>query len=157
MPVNFSCACGQPLVTAVHFAGLSVPCPRCGEQAVVPEPGTAPTNPQPWAHGTAVAVKPRVRGTDDPDNPFGFVDPAANARERERQAREGPPQAGGGSLEGSLLNAGVLGGMLAMIIAVVWFVVGLAGDVIFFYPPILFVIGLVAFGKGLMQGPGPRE
>jgi hypothetical protein len=48
-------------------------------------------------------------------------------------------------------NAGVIGGLLMMVVAVVWFVVGYAGGRIFFYPPILFIIGLVAAGKGLMN------
>ena len=36
------------------------------------------------------------------------------------------------------------------------FVVGLAADIIFFYPPILFIIGLVTFFKGLAAGPARR-
>ena len=50
------------------------------------------------------------------------------------------------------INAGVVGGILMMGIAVVWFIVGLAGGIIFFYPPILFVIGIIAFFKGLAGG-----
>ena len=41
---------------------------------------------------------------------------------------------------------------LMMVIAVVWFVGGLAADIIFFYPPVLFIVGLVAFFKGLAGG-----
>ena len=33
--------------------------------------------------------------------------------------------------------------------AVVWFVLGLMFDWVFFYPPILFIVGLIAFIKGL--------
>jgi hypothetical protein len=51
--------------------------------------------------------------------------------------------------EMNLLNGGVGGGLLAMIGAAVWFVIGLANDILFFYPPILFFIGLFAFMKGL--------
>lgn len=58
----------------------------------------------------------------------------------------------GRSLEGNVFNSGVIGGMLAMIGAVVWFSIGLMNDVIFFYPPILFVIGLGALFKGLAGG-----
>jgi hypothetical protein len=47
------------------------------------------------------------------------------------------------------LNAGVIGGVLMMLIAVAWFVAGLAAGRIFFYPPILLVIGVVAVIKGL--------
>ena len=41
-------------------------------------------------------------------------------------------------------------GIGMMVGAVVWFVVGWIGGRIFFYPPILFVIGLISLGKGLM-------
>ncbi|WP_320686107.1 hypothetical protein [Gemmata algarum] len=34
-----------------------------------------------------------------------------------------------------------------MVIAAIWFMAGAANDTIFIYPPILFVIGLVAFVK----------
>ena len=47
--------------------------------------------------------------------------------------------------------AGIIGGVLMMVIAVVWFFVGLAAGFIFFYPPILFVVGIVAFVKGLVS------
>ncbi len=42
-------------------------------------------------------------------------------------------------------------GILMMVGAVVWFVAGLAGDVIFFYPPVMFVLGFIALVKGLMR------
>jgi hypothetical protein len=47
------------------------------------------------------------------------------------------------------LNAGSVGGLLMMLIAVVWFVGGLAAGIIFIYPPILFVLGVIALVKGL--------
>lgn len=50
------------------------------------------------------------------------------------------------------LEKGVIGGLIMMVIAVVWFVAGLKADIIFFYPPILFVIGLFGFLKGLLTG-----
>lgn len=53
------------------------------------------------------------------------------------------------SSEKRVFNGGAIGGLRAMVGAVVWFVVGLANDIIFFYPPVLFVIGLLAFFKGL--------
>jgi hypothetical protein len=39
-----------------------------------------------------------------------------------------------------------------MIIAVVWFVAGFAAGIIFYYPPILFLIGLFALVKGIFTG-----
>lgn len=50
------------------------------------------------------------------------------------------------------INRGVFGGVIMMTIAVVWFVVGYGAGYIFYYPPILFVIGLFAFIKGLITG-----
>ena len=49
-------------------------------------------------------------------------------------------------------NAGVLGGLLMILIAVVWFVLGLAINRIFIYPLILLVIGAIAVIKGLAGG-----
>jgi hypothetical protein len=50
------------------------------------------------------------------------------------------------------VNSGAIGGILTMIIAAVWFFVGLSFGRIFFYPPILFVIGALAVIKGLLGG-----
>jgi len=44
----------------------------------------------------------------------------------------------------------IWGGVGMMVGAVVWFVVGWAAGRIFIYPPILFVLGIVAVGKGVM-------
>ena len=49
-------------------------------------------------------------------------------------------------------DAGAMGGLAMMGIAVVWFFGGLAFDVIFYYPVILFIIGVVGFIRGLFTG-----
>ena len=46
------------------------------------------------------------------------------------------------------INSGIVGGIITMAVAAIWFFLGLAADRIFFYPPILFVIGFVAMVKG---------
>ena len=46
-------------------------------------------------------------------------------------------------------NAGLIGGVLMILIAVVWFAVGYSAGRIFFYPPVLLILGLVAIVKGL--------
>ena len=51
----------------------------------------------------------------------------------------------------SLFEGEVIGGIAMMVGATVWFVVGLFLGYIFFYPPILFVIGLVGVIKGLLD------
>ncbi len=45
-------------------------------------------------------------------------------------------------------------GVAMMVGAVVWFIVGLFADRIFFYPPILYILGIVGVVKGLL---GKRE
>lgn len=54
--------------------------------------------------------------------------------------------------KGQFWDSSVLGGIALMVIAVVWFFGGLAVNIIFFYPPILFIIGLVALVKGIFAG-----
>lgn len=70
-------------------------------------------------------------------------------------ARESPKGSGGGGIfapEKKGIQAGVVGGLVMMAIAVVWFVLGMKAGIIFYYPPILFVIGVYGFFKGLVQG-----
>jgi hypothetical protein len=82
--------------------------------------------------------------TDDDDD-----EDEDRPKKKKRKKRPPEKQESGRSFEGNVINGGVGIGVLVMIIAVVWFVVGLANDIIFFYPPVLFIIGLVAFFKGL--------
>lgn len=56
---------------------------------------------------------------------------------------------GGGGRSGGMGQVGV--GILMMLGAVVWFVVGLFNGIIFFYPPILLILGLVSMIKGFVQ------
>jgi hypothetical protein len=80
-----------------------------------------------------------------------------DGRKRDRGYRGGDSHQEDRSLEGRVLNGGVGGGLLAMAGAVVWFIAGLMGDVIFFYPPILFIIGLCSVMKGLAAGDSSRR
>jgi hypothetical protein len=48
-------------------------------------------------------------------------------------------------------EAGVIGGIVMILIAVVWFVLGLMAGRVFFYPPILAVLGIAAIVKGLTR------
>jgi hypothetical protein len=53
--------------------------------------------------------------------------------------------------EESYFDGTVIGGVLMMLVAVVWFFGGLAAGYIFFYPPVMFVLGLIAVIKGLLD------
>jgi len=68
----------------------------------------------------------------------------ASERESERRDAFAPERAG--------IKAGVVGGIVMIAIAVVWFYLGWQAGFIFFYPPILALIGLVAILKGLLEG-----
>ncbi|HZY80158.1 MAG TPA: hypothetical protein VFE50_11590 [Cyclobacteriaceae bacterium] len=70
----------------------------------------------------------------------------------EKAGEEEEDRGGSTTLEGKGIKMGVLGGIIMAVIAVVWFFAGLAADRIFFYPPILFVIGVYAIIKGLANG-----
>jgi 4-hydroxybenzoate polyprenyltransferase len=50
------------------------------------------------------------------------------------------------------IRKGVLGGVIMIVIAVAWFLLGYKAGRIFFYPPILFLIGVYAVIKGLVTG-----
>ncbi len=50
------------------------------------------------------------------------------------------------------IQKGVWGGVIMITIAIVWFVVGWYAGYIYFYPPVLFVIGIFALVKGIMKG-----
>lgn len=89
--------------------------------------------------------RPRRRRRDEDDE-----DDRPRRRKPKKKAK---PETGGHfGVERKVLNAGVLGGVLAMVGAVVWFVLGLMADRIFFYPPVLFVLGAIGAVKGLVGG-----
>ena len=177
MPITFDCACGKTLRVPDQHAGKRVRCPACTGVATVPEPEPmfevveesnepmfevvekAPPRARPVA-------KPTVSRDDDDDEDdrrgYGTSkssrdeDDADEERPKPKKKkpkwkkRAAAQENQGRSLEGRVVNGGVAGGLLAMLIAIVWFVVGLVAlDRIFIYPPILFVLGLVAFFKGL--------
>jgi hypothetical protein len=114
-----------------------------GASAIQAEPPEVlPARPRPPREEGISAVR---RRTDD-DRPI-----QRRPKPRREESRRAPRVAFEEGWFGST-NAGVIGGLLMILIAVVWFVAGLAGGIIFFYPPILGVIGLIAIAKGLMGG-----
>ena len=50
------------------------------------------------------------------------------------------------------INKGVLGGIMMMAVAAIWFIAGYQAGVFFYYPPIIFAIGIYAFLKGIYTG-----
>ena len=52
----------------------------------------------------------------------------------------------------SFFDGPIIAGLGMMLVATVWFSVGLYAGVIFFYPPVLFILGLGSMAKGLFEG-----
>jgi len=50
------------------------------------------------------------------------------------------------------MKKGIVGGVIMIAISLVWFFGGLAVDRIFFYPPVLLIIGVIAIVKGAAEG-----
>jgi len=71
--------------------------------------------------------------------------------DRPRKRKKKPKADGPFAMEQRIFNGSVVGGAIAMLIAVVWFVIGLFAGWVFFYPPILFIVGLIGFIKGLVS------
>jgi hypothetical protein len=166
MPITFECGCGAELRVADEFAGKRAKCPSC--EAVVPVPerrAEEPEEPRPRKAPTARRVAERDEEGEDQsrrreegdDRPrFGkrrITDDGSAQDWKSKDETSGKSR----SLEGKVANGGIVGGIVAMVIAVVWFVVGLAAGRIFFYPPILFIIGLVGFIKGLVEYSNREE
>jgi hypothetical protein len=174
MPVGCP-QCGKQLMVPVSAAGKQGRCPSCSNVFVLPTLVAAeevedelrlqplagdpfgqnmhvsshqlqPTAPQAYAPQAYApqTYAPPAGGYGQPTaQPAGFEVPNPYAPAAYPQTKS----AEGGGWDGSMI-----GGILMMLGAVVWFVGGLFFDIIFFYPPILFVIGLVAFFKGMLSG-----
>ncbi|MFO0937568.1 MAG: hypothetical protein U0798_13740 [Gemmataceae bacterium] len=98
-----------------------------------------------------VAKQATVASVDDDDEDDDDDREERRRKRKPRRKSRSNDDGGAFSFEKKILNGGVLIGLLSMIGAIVWFVLGLMGNRIFFYPPILFVIGLISFIKGLVS------
>jgi ribosomal protein S27AE len=69
---------------------------------------------------------------------------------KKKRKRRRASRINSGTFDGMFsIDGGVIGGLLMMLIAAVWFFWGLSAGIIFFYPPVLFIIGLVAVIRSL--------
>ena len=171
--MTFVCSgCNSTLKVKKSDAGKSCRC-RCGTSSTIPAPKLAPVALEP--------LFPEPVNRDFDFDFGGSSSPSSNVGPPMQHPIGNPYQAKGipfsttvsgqspatrnlpqrtergssqesQSWEGKVFNGSVLGGVVAMVIAVVWFFAGLAGGIIFFYPPILFIIGLVGMIRGLVAG-----
>jgi hypothetical protein len=137
MPIPVTCQCKATFSAKDHLAGKIVKCPNCAQPLAIPALTTA-AEPAPLA--------PLSPFADIPNEP-----PVATRPAPQFQKMAAFPTAVSTRKQKSFLNGGkMMSGVAMMIGAVVWFVVGLFFGYIFFYPPILFIFGVVAFVNGMM-------
>jgi hypothetical protein len=163
MTISLKCSCGRLCRFRDVLAGRKTRCPQCGKILKVP-----------LADDNDEDEPVELLVVDSPDDERGIrtgkrEDSPRRSRSREEEPTESSRRKGprGKSLrkrekrqplvafeEGwfGSLNGGVVGGALMMFIAAVWFVIGLWAGWLFYYPPILFVIGFIAMVKGCLGG-----
>jgi hypothetical protein len=159
MPITFACDCGRKLRVAEEHAGKRIRCPGCSGVVTVPEDEvpvveavaadsvtTAPSKPPRQAIAPKPAPPRPARKGPRPklmaEHPDEDIDRDGRVVRRRRDSS-------------SMTDKGVLAGLAMMGIAVVW---GFGGLFLlhrfFIYPPILFVLGMISFIKGLVDGKG---
>jgi hypothetical protein len=168
MSISVTCSCGRALRAKDEAAGKRVRCPGCGNAVEVPVPGAEveqealaglmssegeydmapPPPPPPSPSASAPMMRPPPPPPVQPKN-WGGADVASGGKHAKaaRQPRVVFEQGWFGNI-----NSGVLGGLLMIVIAAAWFGLGLMGGRIFFYPPVLAVIGLMSVFKGMAGG-----
>jgi hypothetical protein len=71
--------------------------------------------------------------------------PEKASRPRIKAARVRKSEGSGFSIA---VHPAIISGLLMMVGAAVWFFVGLSAGIIYFYPPVLFVLGIGAIIRG---------
>jgi phage FluMu protein Com len=173
-------ACDTKLAVPGTVAGKKVRCPKCKGVVAVPAPTPQPA-PAVTRSQTAAVPKKKKRKVRKRPGPkrndlFSSDEFLSQGEAVASSSGQLPPRKKHGKKKGPkprlvgtgneapkgpkrvrqsfsdrLLHGGVITGILTMIGAAAWFLIGLAGGVIFFYPPILFIIGLVTCIKGLLD------
>jgi hypothetical protein len=169
MPIALKCACGKSLRTPDALAGKKVRCPGCQivleVPVLLPDPIERPKPPPlpavqlEEADDLPMVVLPARKKesdnyvmTDEPPRrrrDIAEEDPLYRIRRRSRDVKDRDRTHNNPWLHG--IDASIGGGILMMVIAVVWFCGGLALDIFFIYPPILFIVGLVALIRGIVN------
>ena len=159
-------SCQRRLSVPSSAVGKKVKCP-CGVATVVTSAGAAPPAPSNDPFGMPANDPFGMPADDNPfaasANEFGESPYASGSdgyqvssvpaymsapkpRKKKAKRKKSSAAASGGPDMGQ-----VLGGIGMMVGAVVWLVVGLMCGWIFFYPPILFIIGFATMVKGFLS------
>jgi F0F1-type ATP synthase assembly protein I len=171
MAILVNCACGRPFRIKDELAGKKVRCPECKSIFTVPEPivdaeiayeadeipeaaAPAPVRSAQPALAPVRKVHPirlpdedapaRLKADDESEEELRtkFTGRKPKKKKKKKKSSEN------GWLPFSV-SPTIVSGVLMMIGAMVWFFAGLAAGFIFFYPPVLFIFGIIAVVKGL--------
>ena len=162
MPISISCDCGRSLRVKDDLAGRKIRCPECAAVVVVPA-AVRVRQSEDAASEFLLADSGEEKAASSPQN-SEVKPPALPAAEAVRAAPAGiakinnltkkmrKRKSDDSRYSGIAINPQIITGLLMMIGAAVWFFVGLGANRIFFYPPILFVLGIGTVVKGFMGG-----
>ena len=171
MAIAFGCECGKQFTVSDEYAGKRTKCPACGAALTVPAlvatdaaiPASAEDeayhvladSPEPEGE---VVVEPPALARRDPDpgeiapppRPQPKFPPAAPQPKRPQKKRTASPDDQHYERPRIHISPAVMGGLGSMTFGAIWFFVGLAGNRIYFYAPVLFFFGLVAVIRGVL-------
>ena len=117
------------------------------------EPINDPYTPMP---GPPPLQDPFAPAPDQTGNPYGasstpaYLQPSKPGGKR-KVKRKVRPRESDSSSSGFAINGQIMSGLGMMALAAIWFIAGLAAGWIYFYPPILFIIGLVTMVRGFFD------
>jgi hypothetical protein len=164
MPIPIICPCGRSLRAKDEAAGRKVRCPNCGNVLAVPQPSKdaedealdllladTPAEDRPRQRepaDTAKRVQEKVRRPPEtapptPSRPSWARNP--DKPKTKKKPRKVSRERSGG---GIAIHPSIITGALMMVGATIWFVLGLAAGYIYFYPPVMFVLGIGAIIRG---------
>jgi hypothetical protein len=154
MAINVACTCGRTMQVSSQLAGKTVQCPRCESVLTVPE-DIPEVNFDVVDEEKVVEAAPvrtdlpsrRPRIDDDDIGDRDMPRPRPPRPRRRRPPRDDYSYRGHSSIA---VTRGIIYGIIMMVVALVWFVLALMVGWIAFYPPILFVAGLVRMIMGFL-------
>lgn len=164
MGISLTCACGRSLRARDEAAGRKVRCPNCGNVLAVPQPtkdvedealdllladSSAEDRPrQREPAETAERVQETVRRRPEtappPASRPSWARDTAKPKPAKKIRKERRERSGGGIA----IHPSIITGVLMMAGAALWFGLGLAAGYIYFYPPVMFVLGIGAAIRG---------
>jgi len=169
MPIPVQCNCGRSFRAKDELAGRKARCPNCSTVLTIPQPEPPPetedevsqallddsTEDAPPARPRTKPASFRAEETDrSPAPPPRRAIPQvpetkpAKRPKRRRSSRDDSERSRGGVA----INPAIVTGLLMMAGAAIWFFVGLAANIIFFYPPVLFLLGIGSVIRGFTGG-----